>query len=510
MTSPPPPSAAEYAALQAELREARAEIARLTDQVHELRALVHRRTRKDKKRAEPEAERPAPAGTAEEKKAFEERPKPPEATPKATKPETVQRRPGRSPVPSHLPRNETTVAPGRCPVCGGEDHVIVDTIEEEKLDAELKILQARITQRKVGRCRCCGTRVVPPAPPSPFQGSKLTCQALALIMYLNVGLLLPLDRIRQWFASSMGVPLTMSFLVDMKDRAAQLLDVVDGEHWKQLMRSRWLGVDGTGHKVIIEGLPGTQHAYLEVFRNEQAVVFQFGLNKLGETLAERLAGFTGTVVCDAESRNGVVFGDGKRTEAGCNAHVRRSLDAALAEQPLAAEAIRYVARIYDLHETSVQRGLSGVALLAFRELEIRPVYEQLRLWADAVRPRLLPSDGLAGVLRYLETQWDPLTRWLGDADLPPDNNGCEREFQRVAKGRHSWLFFGGPEGGHRTATLLGIFATCRLHGVEPLGYLVWAFERLGTARVAYGDLPATALTPAAYKATLTPVLPIAA
>ena len=104
---------------------------------------------------------------------------------------------------------------------------------------------------------------------------------------------------------------------------------------------------------------------------------------------------------------------------------------------------------------------------------------------------------------YTRNQWSPLTRWLSDPALPPDNNACEREFQRIAKGRLAWLFFGGPEGGRRAATIFGIVATCYRIGVDTLAYLAWAFNRLGTARRAHGNPAASTLTPAAYKAGLT-------
>ena len=72
---------------------------------------------------------------------------------------------------------------------------------------------------------------------------------------------------------------------------------------------------------------------------------------------------------------------------------------------------------------------------------------------------------------------------------------------QVAKMRLNSLFAGSTEGAHRMATLLGIVATCRAIGVDPLGYLAWAFTRLGTHRDVYG-LSAAEITPAAYAKTL--------
>ena len=59
------------------------------------------------------------------------------------------------------------------------------------------------------------------------------------------------------------------------------------------------------------------------------------------------------------------------------------------------------------------------------------------------------------------------------------------------------LFAGGTEGAHRAAVLLGIIATCRRESVEPLAYLTWVFERVGTDRGRYG-MTAAELTPRAY------------
>src|SRR5690606_15156868 len=114
-------------------------------------------------------------------------------------------------------------------------------------------------------------------------------------------------------------------------------------------------------------------------------------------------------------------------------------------------------------------------------------------------PTLIPSDPLAGVIRYYRNHWDALFRFVDRPEIPIDNSLSEREFQHVAKLRLNSLFAGSTEGAHRAATLLGITATCRAIGVDPLAYLTWAFERLGTHRDVFG-MSAAQLTPAAYKA----------
>jgi len=101
---------------------------------------------------------------------------------------------------------------------------------------------------------------------------------------------------------------------------------------------------------------------------------------------------------------------------------------------------------------------------------------------------------------YYRNHWDALFRFVDNPAIPIDNSPTEREFQNVAKLRHAMLFAGGTEGAHRCSVLLGIVGTCRAIGVEPRGYMTWAFERRGTHREA--GVTAAATTPAAYKAAL--------
>lgn len=55
----------------------------------------------------------------------------------------------------------------------------------------------------------------------------------------------------------------MSFLVLQIEHAAELLDAIDGEHWKQLLAGTHLASDGTGFKVQIPEL-GLHGGFMEV------------------------------------------------------------------------------------------------------------------------------------------------------------------------------------------------------------------------------------------------------
>ena len=441
---------------------------------------------------------PPPDVPDDQRRAFENRPVPP-VLPKKEKPAPKTRRPtGRAPLPGHLPPDESTERSCACAECGGARLDVVGEVTEEKLSVVRQHQRRRIVHRVTVRCRDCLARTTGEAPPAPYARSKVTCEWLAWLVVQKFFLLVPLDRTRRDLALR-GIHLSMGTLVRFIDRAAGLLDPIDGEHWKQLKSSMWMQSDGTGLKVIIPKLPGTHNGYLEVYRRDDTVVFQYEAEKGGDTLEAKLKDYRGLLLVDAEHRYNGLFGPLGATEAGCNAHGRRKFEDAESVQPrLAAEGGGFLAAAFASEAEAKRRGLVGDALVAWRQERIAPLYADLRCWIDAVEPTLLPGDKLAGVLRYYTNHWTALTRWLDHPELPPDNSGSEREFQTVAKARLSWLFAGSTEGAHRAATLLGVVVTARNEGIDVQEYLTWVFERRGTHREKYG-LTAANLTPAAYK-----------
>jgi transposase len=485
----------QIAALTAQIGRLAELVAQSNDRITELTAIVERNSARPISPAKaPEA---PPSLDEAARKAYDERPKA-APRPKKEKPAKKPRRPtGRKPVPEHLLAEEHVLRPDACSECGGVDLEVVDEVVETKLHVVKEHQRKRVVRRSTCACRHCGTRTTPLSLPSPFARSKATSAWLAWLVAQKFVMLSPLDRIRRDLQSK-GIPLAMSYLVSQIARAADLLGPVDGEHWKRLLASEWMATDATSLKVLIPGLPGSHNGHLEVYRNDEQIVFQYEAHKGADVLAAKLGPFKGTLVADAEHRHNKVFADGTVREAGCNAHGRRKFrDAEVAQPALAAEGGAFIANIYVAENEARQQGLTGEALRAWRQTKVPPLRHELAKWMDAVEPTLTPSDPLAKVIRYYRNHWDALFRFVDHPELPIDNSASEREYQNVAKLRLNSLFAGSTEGAHRAATLLGIAATCRALGVDTQAYLTWAFDRLGTHRALFG-LAAADLTPAAF------------
>ena len=489
---------AQIAALTAQVTQGNEQVAKDNERIAELLAIAQRRKRKPRKEA-PEPKAP-PEVDESTRNAFDERPKPPELPPKPEKQPKPRRPTGRKPLPKHLKVDEHVRYPERC-TCGCTDFDIVEEVVEEKLTVVKAHQRRRVVRRKTGRCKRCNKRTTARSLPAPFARSKATCDWLAWLVVQKYVQLLPLDRIRD-LLHLQGVPLSMSYLVTQVQRVASLLGAIDGVHWKQLLAGPWMATDGTSLKVIVPDVPGTHGGHIEVYQRNGLVVFQYEPDKAAETLASKLKGFSGILVADAEHRHNAAFADGTILEAGCNAHGERKFEEAEKTRPaLAAEGRSFIKAAFVEEAKAREKLLSGEEHLRWRQERIGPIFEAFAAWRAAVLPTLIPDEPLAKAIRYYDNHGEALTRFVSHPDIPMDNSGSEREFQRVAKLRHACLFAGGTEGAHTMATLMGLAATCRHLGVDPQAWFTWALERRGTHKDVF-DMKPEQLTPAAYKAII--------
>jgi len=479
------------------------QLAKMNERVAELLAAAQRQQRKPAPTTPPKPP-PAPETLADDaKRLFEQRPTAPKKPARPEKSQKPKKPTGRKPLPAHLEVDETSLRSDVCTSCGGSELDAAEELIEEKLHVVKEHQRRRVVKRMTCRCRACGSRTTPRSLPAPYERSKVTCEWLAWLVHQKFVLLTPLDRIRRDLATR-GIPLAMSTLVSMIERAADILAPIDGLHWKKLLASPWMATDGTGLKVLVPKLPKAHNGYVELYRNNDVAVFQYEADKTGAVIESKLASFVGTLTADAEHRFNGVYASGKVVEAGCNAHGRRKFRDAEATQPaLAVEGGAFIGAMYGEEERARKLKLVGDALREHRQQHIRPIAADFDKWLAAVVPTLLPSEPLMAAVRSYRTHRDALYRFIDDSDVPIDNSPTEREFQNIAKLRFNMLFAGSSEGAHRACVILGIVATCRAQSVSSQHYLAWAFERLGTHRDVF-NLPLEELTPAAFRRSMSP------
>ena len=408
------------------------------------------------------------------------------------------RRGGRRAPPPHVPEDHERHNVCACADCGSTVYKR-DVLQTRVYSVVKSYVRQRVIRRERVVCANvgCGRPTTAPMPPMPCDRALYDCAFIAWLVTMKFAFLMPLDRVQAMLASK-KIFLATGTLVHLIERATQLADAVDGEHMKQLRAGSHICFDGTGLKVLVPGHDKAWDGYLEVFTRDHLTVFQFDLTKHADALRKRLGMVTAVLMTDAESRN--TAGAPDATFGHCNAHPFRKLQEAVKVQPvLAARGLEFLDGLYKIEDAARELALTGVALQAYRRRHCRPVLRRFRRWLHRVAEGdLPPSDPVRRVARYYLKHWRGLTRYVGDPNLPIDNNQAEREFQRHAKLRYASLFAGSIEGAHRWATLLGVVRTAQKLDLDVQAYLTWLFERRGTHRKRFG-MAASALTPMAYK-----------
>ena len=83
-----------------------------------------------------------------------------------------------------------------------------------------------------------------------------------------------------------------------------------------------------------------------------------------------------------------------------------------------------------------------------------------------------------GPHRYTLSRWEGLTRFLDDGCIEIDSNVVERSIRAIALNRKNALFAGSDGGAEHWAVIASLIETCKLNGVEPLGYLADVLTRI--------------------------------
>ena len=81
-------------------------------------------------------------------------------------------------------------------------------------------------------------------------------------------------------------------------------------------------------------------------------------------------------------------------------------------------------------------------------------------------------------LQYTLKRWQKLNVYIQQGFLPIDNNLVENSIRPIAIGRRNWLFAGSHDAAQRSAMLYSLFATCKLHNIEPVQWLTEILSKI--------------------------------
>ncbi|MCZ2128621.1 MAG: IS66 family transposase [Anaerolineales bacterium] len=395
-------------------------------------------------------------------------------------------KPVRSTLPAHLPREVEIIDLPEdekpCPCCGGERHVIGETVCE-KLDyvpATLKVLE---TRRLKYACRPCEGQIgVASLPASPIEQGMAAPGLLAHVLVSKFADHLPLNR-QEAMLRRAGIALPRSTLCDWVLGAAQCLRPLY-EHLIGCVRAGdILHSDDTPVPLREKGATVKARAWGWVNPQLRLAAYEFTVSRAGIHPQSFLAGWEGYLIADAYTGYDRLFANPHLKEVGCWAHARRKFFEVAKTQKapgLAHEAVARIGQFY--HLDNAWKVLPPDERRRRRLEQIGPLLAQFHAWMEIHLPGLLPQSPLAKAFGYAANHWAALTRFLDDGRLPLDNNAAERALRPIAVGRKNWLFAGSVRGGEAAAIVLSFVESAKLHDLNPFHYLRDVLTRLPSAK----------------------------
>ncbi|TIU08822.1 MAG: IS66 family transposase, partial [Mesorhizobium sp.] len=135
----------------------------------------------------------------------------------------------------------------------------------------------------------------------------------------------------------------------------------------------------------------------------------------------------------------------------------------------ASEALRRIAELYKIEDAI--RGRSADERLAARQEKSTPIIAALDPWLREKLGLISQKTKLAEAIRYTLSRRQGLSRFLEDGRIEVDSNVVERSIRKNA------LFAGSDGGAEHWAVVASLIETCKLNGVQPLGYLADVLTR---------------------------------
>ena len=264
-----------------------------------------------------------------------------------------------------------------------------------------------------------------------------------------------------------------------------------------VLRSKLLGTDDTPVPVLVPGRGKTQEARMWAYRGDHDYpfnVFDFTMTRqragplrfLRRDEGSRAEqGFRGYLQADAYAGYDVLFRLGGIVEVGCWAHARRKFfEAKETDLARGMEALARVKLLYEVEDAAKE--LSSVERLALRQGRAAPLLAALKNWLDECYAKILPRSAMGEAMAYTLSNWEALTRYAADGDIPIDNNAVERMLKIIGLGRKNWMFAGSERGGQTAAVLFTIISSAKRHRLNTWAYLRDVLWRLADLKP--GDL----------------------
>jgi transposase len=386
--------------------------------------------------------------------------------------EHTRRKPVRKPLPEHLPRVQIEIVP---PEVEREPEAfeLIGTDARSVLERRpsatvvVEILYKKFVRKD--RTRGAETEVfVADALDLPIERGTAGPGMLADSIVRRWQDHQPLTRLEGIYARD-GLELSKSTLCTWHEQVAELVQPLVDAMFAEAMREPLLCTDATGVLVLAKERCRTGHFWVLVAPDKH-ILYRYSKRHDGKAVDELLPGYSGYLVADAHSVYDHLYKTGAVVEVGCWAHARRYFHKALPSDPDRAKvALAHIGALFALERTMLST--PARKRQEIRQARAAPIADAFFHWCDQEASRVLDESPMAQAIGYARNQREALRRFLEDGRLPLHNNVSELNLRRQVVGRRNWLFVGSDDGADVNTVFVSLLASCRLHHIEPLGYM---------------------------------------
>jgi transposase len=378
--------------------------------------------------------------------------------------------PVRMPLPSHLPRVKFDIEPGED--ITGAKRIGVETTEILEYEPG-KFFVKQYNRPKYLLPDDQGI-VIGDLPSFPIPRGNA---GPGLLAYLSVSKFmdhLPFYRLVQMFKRE-GITIAESTINGWFAAIFHLLEPLYEKMREIVRQSSYLMADETPIPVLTKDKPGSTHKgyhWLYLAPHKKLVCFDYRKGRGREGPDEFLDGFQGALQTDGYAAYNKYEKQEGITMLTCMAHARRKFDQSKENDPeRAGYALRKFQQLYDVERKAREEELSYEERRKLRQEESVPVLTELEQWLKKELPEVLPGSSIGKAIAYSLKFWKRLVRYTEDGRWEADNNWIENCVRPVAIGRKNYMFAGSHEGAKRAAMMYSFMGSCKLHDVNPYGWL---------------------------------------
>jgi len=351
------------------------------------------------------------------------------------------------------------------------------SVQFEYVPARLKRIEN--VREKLSCPGTCGFITTAEVPDKVYDKARYGPGLMAHVATAKCADVMPLYRQAKQL-TRMGIPMARSTLTDLFHHTASLAEPIVDRFEQLVAQSSHVLADETSMRIQSKGT--CRRGFIWTFIGSGLVLYRYSASRSGETPQRILGGTTGKLLVDGYTGYNHVCDVAGRERAGCLCHLRRYFFDARSTAPEEAQhVLDAIIEIYKIEHEAVNRGIIGTEEhLQLRQSQTKPIMDGLKNWLDEQEPLHRPKSPIARAIGYGLNQWDPLTQFLDDPVLPPDNNESERRLRLIALGRKNYLFAANDQGAKNLATLMSLVVTCEAHGIDPEAYLADVLIRMNT------------------------------